>query len=321
MRDNPLALFLQQQGALILDGGLATLLEARGHDLSDHLWSARLLRDAPEAIRAAHIEYLEAGADCIISASYQATIPGFMRLGLGREEAAGLLQRAVALAQEARDSYWQYDQSATGAAMRLRPLVAASVGPYGAYLADGSEYSGDYGLDEGALLDFHRERWRVLAAAGPELMACETIPSAVEARAVARLIPETTDMPVWVSFSCRDQAHLNDGTPLAEAVAAVAGLPQVVATGINCTAPRYIPSLIAAARTVTGKPILVYPNSGERYDVTRRVWLGQSEPAEFGQLSETWRAAGASLIGGCCRTGPEHVRAIRAHLLGAGGGN
>lgn len=317
MRDNPLTPFLQRQDALILDGGLATLLEGRGHDLSDHLWSARLLRDDPEAIRAAHMDYLEAGADCIISASYQATLPGFMRLGLGREEAVGLLQRSVALAREARDTFWQRDE---GAAMRLRPLVAASVGPYGAYLANGSEYSGDYGLDEDALVDFHRERWRPLAAAGPDLMACETIPSGMEARALARLIPETPDMPAWVSFSCRDEAHLSDGTPLTEAVEEVAGLEQVVATGINCTAPRYIPALIAAARAVTGKPILVYPNSGERYDATRRVWLGQSEPVEFGQLSETWRAAGATLIGGCCRTGPEHVRAIRAHLIGDRGG-
>jgi homocysteine S-methyltransferase len=318
LHDNPLTPFLHKQDAVILDGGLATLLEARGHNLSDHLWSARLLRDNPDAIRSAHLDYLEAGADCIISASYQATLPGFMRLDLARAEAAELLQRAVTLAQEARDHFWERHEGATH---RLRPLVAASVGPYGAYLADGSEYSGDYGLDEGALVDFHRERWHLLAAAGPDLMACETIPSGVEACALARLIPETPDMPVWVSFSCRDAAHLSDGTPLAEAVAAVAGLEQVVATGINCTAPRYIPALIAAARSVTGKPILVYPNSGERYDVTRHVWLGQSDPAEFGQLSEAWRTAGASLIGGCCRTGPEHVRAIRAHLLGAGGGN
>jgi homocysteine S-methyltransferase len=317
LRDNPLTPFLQRQGALILDGGLATLLEVRGHDLSDHLWSARLLRDDPEAIRAAHVDYLEAGADCIISASYQATLPGFMRLGLGREEAGGLLQRAVTLGWEARDTFWQRYE---GAAVRLRPLVAASVGPYGAYLADGSEYSGDYGRDEEALVDFHRERWHLLAEAGPDLIACETIPSGVEARALARLIPETADMPVWVSFSCRDEAHLSDGTPLTESVEAVAGLEQVVATGINCTAPRYIPSLIAAARTVTDKPILAYPNSGERYDVTSRVWLGQAEPVEFGQLSEAWHAAGASLIGGCCRTGPEHVRAIRAHLLGDRGG-
>lgn len=316
MRDNPLTPFLRRQGALILDGGLATLLEARGHDLSDHLWSARLLRDDPGAIRAAHRDYLEAGADCIISASYQATVAGFMRLGLGRAEAIALLQSAVTLAREARDAFWQRQQGAAG---RLRPLVAASVGPYGAYLADGSEYRGDYGLDEEALLDFHRERWRLLAAAGPELMACETIPSLVETRALAHLIAESEEMPVWVSFSCRDEAHLSDGAPLADAVAAVAGLPQLVATGINCTAPRYIPALIAAARAVTGKPILVYPNSGERYDVTRRAWLGQSEPAAFGELSRVWQAAGASLIGGCCRTGPEHVRAIRAHLLAAEG--
>jgi homocysteine S-methyltransferase len=310
---NPIMPFLERQGALILDGGLATLLEARGHDLSDHLWSARLLRDDPQAILAAHTDYLEAGADCIISASYQASIPGFMRAGLTRGEAVDLLQRAVALARQARDAFWQKSQSTGG---RLRPIVAASVGPYGAYLADGSEYSGDYGLDAGALLDFHRERWHLLAGAGPDLMACETIPSGREARALARLLPESPAMPAWVSFSCRDEARLSDGTPLAEVVALLAPLEQVVAIGINCTAPRFVPSLITAARAVTDKPLLVYPNSGETYDVTRRLWLGQAEPQEFGELSEQWRAAGASLIGGCCRTGPDHVRAIRAHLMG-----
>ncbi|MDT8305017.1 MAG: homocysteine S-methyltransferase [Anaerolineae bacterium] len=314
---NPLTPFLERQGMLILDGGLATLLEQRGHDLGDHLWSARLLRDDPQAIRAAHLDYLEAGADCIITASYQGTIAGFERLGMLRERARELLQLAVRLAQEARDTFWRQVEAETA---RLRPLVAASVGPYGAYLADGSEYSGAYGLDEDALVAFHRERWHLLAGAGPDLMACETIPSGMEAKALAVLIPETPAMPAWVSFSCRDEADLNDGTPLVEATARVAALPQVVAIGINCTAPRFIPSLIRAARSVTDKPILVYPNSGETYDANRRIWVGESEPERFGALSESWRAAGARLIGGCCRTGPEHVRAIRTHLLATEGG-
>lgn len=314
MIENPLTPFLERQGALILDGGLATLLEAQGHDLSNHLWSARLLRDDPQAIVAAHTDYLEAGADCIISASYQATIPGFMRTGLSREEAFTLLQRAVALARQARDAFWQTAEPRGG---RLRPLVAASVGPYGAYLADGAEYTGAYGLHAGALLDFHRERYHLLVAAGPDLMACETIPSGVEAEALSRLLPESPSMPAWVSFSCRDEAHLSDGTPLAQAVALLAPLEQVVAIGVNCTPPRFIPALIRVARLVTDKPLLVYPNSGETYDVTRRLWLGQSEPEAFGVLSERWRDAGASLIGGCCRTGPEHVHAIRTHLLDA----
>jgi homocysteine S-methyltransferase len=233
---------------------------------------------------------------------------------MSRQDAVALLQRSVALARQARDAFWQ---EAGPSGQRLRPLVAASVGPYGAYLADGSEYTGAYDLDEVALFDFHRERWHVLADSGPDLMACETIPSGVEAQALARLLPERPAIPAWVSFSCRDEAHLSDGTPLAAVVALVAALEQVVAVGINCTAPRFIPSLIREARTVTSKPVLVYPNSGETYDAVRRLWVGLSEPQEFGELSERWRAAGASLIGGCCRTGPDHVRAIRRRLLGS----
>lgn len=311
--DNPLVPFLQAQGVLIVDGGLATLLETHGHDLGDHLWSARLLRDNPEAIYRAHQTYLAAGADCIISASYQATIDGFMRAGMGQAEAEELLRGAVILARRARDDFWAVSHNRAG---RLRPLVAASVGPYGAYLADGSEYSGTYGLDGDQLFAFHRARWRLLAAAGPDLMACETIPSLVEAQALARLFPETPALPAWVSFSCCDDAHLCDGTPLAEAVALLDPLLQVVALGINCTAPSFIPALIMAARTATDKPVIVYPNSGERYDVSRRVWLGQSSPDDFGMLALAWQAAGATLIGGCCRTGPAHVRALRSALSG-----
>jgi homocysteine S-methyltransferase len=317
MIENPLTPFLARQGALIIDGGLATLLEQRGYNLDDHLWSARLLRDDPEAIRSGHMAYLEAGADCIISASYQGTVAGFERTGMSRQEARAHLQLAVALAREARDAFWRRAQAE---GTRLRPLVAASVGPYGAYLADGSEYSGAYGLNIATLADFHRERWHLLSAAGPDLMACETIPSGIEARALAQLLPETPAMPAWISFSCRDGVYLSDGTLLADVVALLAPLPQVVAIGINCTAPRYVASLIAQARAVSSKPILVYPNSGETYDVNRRIWTGESEPEAFGTLSETWQAAGANLIGGCCRTGPEHVRAIRAHLLPASGG-
>lgn len=312
MVENPLAPFLEQQPSLILDGGLATELERRGFDLDDSLWSARLLSRAPQAIKAVHWDYLEAGADCIITASYQATIPGFRSKGYSAEGAQTLIRRAVLIAREARDEFWSKPQNRKN---RLRPLVAASVGPYGAFLADGSEYRGDYNLDEDGLYAFHRSRWRLLVGCEPDILACETIPSAIEARALARLLMETPEMPAWVSFSCLDGRHINDGTPLADVVTLLTDIPSLVALGINCTPPRFIPDLVREARRATDKPIVVYPNSGELYDVKERRWTGLSIPDDFAVQSRAWRQAGAMLIGGCCRTGPAHISQIRRAQL------
>jgi homocysteine S-methyltransferase len=284
---------------LVLDGGLSTQLEALGADLGDELWSARLLLEEPALIRSAHAAYFAAGADVATTASYQASFPGFARRGLDVAQAERLMRLSVELAAQARDE-------AGGG------LVAASVGPYGAYLANGAEYTGDYDLDEDGLLVWHRPRWEVLASSEADLLACETIPSYPEARALARLLAETPAVKVWVSFSCRDAAHLNDGTPITEAAALFTGDSQVVAVGANCTAPRHIPDLIAS---LTGRlPVVVYPNSGETWDAGRRRWTGSADPVEYGQAAKEWQAAGASLIGGCCRTTPEHIRQIRAHL-------
>lgn len=308
--NNPIRPFLTHQSSLILDGGLATHLETLGCDLSDELWSARLLFDHPDIIQQAHLDYFWAGADCAITASYQATIPGMMARRFSEAEAVILLQRAVALAIAARDEFWSVPENRT---QRLKPIVAASVGPYGAYLADGSEYTGDYDLDEDGLLAWHRPRWQILANTDADLLACETIPSFAEARALLRLVDEKVggETAVYFSFSCRDGKHIHDGTPLADCVAHVAAHPQIVAVGINCTAPRFVPSLIEVVRDMTDKPIIVYPNSGETYDVENKCWLGESDPSEFGTISREWRKLGAALIGGCCRTGPDHIRQIR----------
>ncbi|MGP3954913.1 homocysteine S-methyltransferase [Nonomuraea sp. 3N208] len=284
---------------LVLDGGLSTHLERLGADLSDDLWSARLLLERPELIRQAHADYFTAGADVAITASYQATIPGFMRRGLGAAQSEALIRLSVVLAGQARD------QAGRG-------LVAASVGPYGAFLANGAEYTGDYDLDEDGLYAWHLPRWEILATAGADLLACETIPSYPEARALARLLQRTSGVKAWVSFSCRDGERLNDGTPIREAAALFSGNPQVVAVGANCTAPRHIPGLIACLSG--GLPVVVYPNSGETWDAGHRRWLGLADPVEFGQAAKEWHLAGASLIGGCCRTTPEHIAQIRAHL-------
>ncbi|GII90223.1 homocysteine S-methyltransferase [Sinosporangium siamense] len=277
---------------------MATRLEALGNDLRDDLWSARLLADDPEVILRAHRDYFTAGADVATTASYQATIPGLMRRGCSAAEAERLISLSVEIAGRARDEHGS-------------GLVAASVGPYGAYLANGAEYTGDYDLDEDGLTDWHRDRWHLLAGTDADLLACETIPSYGEAQALARLLDETPDVRIWVSFSCRDEAHISDGTPLKDAAAVFSGHPRVVAVGINCTQPRYIPSLI---RCVDNFPVVVYPNSGEDYDPVAGTWTGFTEPDEFAQAAVAWFAAGASLIGGCCRTTPEHIRGVRARL-------
>lgn len=308
---NPIQPFLEEQGCLVLDGGLATELEHAGFDLDDPLWSARLLVEAPEAIARVHREYLSAGADCIITSSYQATIPGFMARGATEADAGKTIGKAVQIALEVRDAFWAEGSYPPG---RLRPLVAASVGPYGAYLANGAEFTGDYDLDEKGLVEFHRRRWQILARSGADLLACETIPSFAEARALAELLSETDDALAWFSFSCRNGLDISDGTPIGRCVEMLAPMPRVVAVGVNCTAPRYILSLVKEIRALTEKPIVVYPNSGEIYDANRKSWSGTVEPGELAAASGGWYESGARLLGGCCRTRPEHIRRLRQRL-------
>ena len=290
---------------LILDGGLATQLESRGHDLGDSLWSARLLRDAPEEIQAVNREYLEAGADVVTTASYQATVSGFMSHGLSESDALGLIERSVQLALAARDEFWNSPANRSG---RQRPLVAASVGSYGAFLANGAEYTGEYDLDETGLMSFHRQRWFTLARQNPDLMLCETIPSLIEARILAELASESA-MPTWISFSCRDTGHTGDGTPLEQCAQLAQQSTSVSAVGVNCLSPHWVAEIVESLRRSTDKPILVYPNSGETWQ--DKKWVGVSSLEQFTELAKTWRERGASIIGGCCRTTPDHIRGLR----------
>lgn len=307
MMPNPITTILQIQPVVILDGALATELERRGCDLRDPLWSARVLLEAPDLIRQVHSDYFAAGADCAITASYQATFPGFARRGLSESQAAELMRLSVQLAVEARDVFWSDAAHRVG---RMRPFVAASIGPYGAYLADGSEYRGDYGLSEAELIAFHRPRLEVLAESGADMLACETIPCLIEARALLRLLEEFPEVSAWFSFSARDGAHISHGEALAECAALLGAHPQVAAIGVNCTAPRFIPNLVKAARAVTNKPIIVYPNSGEIYDAERKVWTGETACEAFGEQALVWYENGARVIGGCCRTTPDHIREL-----------
>jgi homocysteine S-methyltransferase len=304
---NPIESILEQYPILVIDGALATELERRGCNLKDDLWSAKILLEQPEKIKQVHFDYFKAGADCAITASYQATVDGFSKRGLSEPEALALIKKSVRLAIEARDEFWAQELNRAG---RSRPFIAASVGPYGAFLADGSEYRGNYGLTESELMDFHRPRMKALIEAGADLLACETIPCLVEAQALVKLLDEFQSIPAWISFSCRDEVHVSEGQKLADCVRRIESNPFVAGVGINCTSPEYIPSLISEARKATGKPVLVYPNSGESYDASRNDWDGQPVYESFSEEAKEWHRAGARMIGGCCRTTPEDIQGI-----------
>lgn len=314
---NPLQLLFQQKEVIILDGALATELEQRGADLRDPLWSAKILLEQPELIRQVHYDYFVAGADMAITASYQASFAGLAARGLSDAQAADLMRLSVQLASEARVQYLA-EHSATAqqnppSATRNRPLlIAASIGPYGAYLHDGSEYRGDYGLTVEELMTWHRPRFAVLAQSGADLLACETIPSLAEGEALLRLLAEFPDVWAWLSFSCRDGEHVCHGEQLVDCVALAHECPQIAAIGVNCTAPRYVEELVRQATAVTTKPLLAYPNSGERWDALAHCWLPGSGVADFAAAAERWYAAGARLIGGCCRTTPADIAALAA---------
>ena len=316
-RPNPLAALLRARGVGVLDGGLATTLEARGHDLRDRLWSARLLLDAPDEIVAVHRAFLEAGADVVTTASYQATVQGFQAAGRSSDAGAEALVGSVALAIRARDEFMSTE---AGRRRPVAPVVAASVGPYGAYLADGSEYDGRYDVGRRALRDFHRDRLGLLAGAGADLLACETVPAGEEAEVLLELLQEER-VWAWLSFTCRDGRSLRDGTPFDDVVRMCDACSCVAAVGVNCTAPEHVEALVRIADPLTSLPIVVYPNSGERWDARRKRWIGRktgggrSHRAWWLAAAGRWRAAGASLVGGCCRVGPDTIAELRARLV------
>jgi homocysteine S-methyltransferase len=310
---SPFEPFLESQGFVVLDGGLATALEAAGHLLDTPLWSARLLLDAPDAVRAAHIAYLEAGADCVTTASYQASFEGFAEAGLGPREAESLLRKSVELAREARETFWSVPASRAG---RLPPIIAASAGPYGAFLADGSEYDGRYLVGREALADFHRRRLEVLADTPASLVAFETIPSLAEAEVIVGLLAELPDTWAWITFSCRDGERLWDRASFTDAVSVALAAPRLAGVGVNCTSPRHITGLIDLARSVTELPIIAYPNSGELYDAGSHKWKGKPAGADWLAGAAEWFGHGATVLGGCCRVGPLTIRKLRAALDG-----
>ena len=305
----PLEALLAARPVVILDGALATELTRRGADLLDPLWSAKTLIEQPGLIRAVHLDYFKAGADVATTATYQATFEAFQRRGMDREAAAQLMRGAVRLAMEAREEFWAVPANREG---RLRPLVAASIGPYGAMLADGSEYRGHYARSDAQLRDFHRPRFEVLAESGADLLAFETIPCLREALVLARLLEEFPSMSAWISFSCQDGSRNCEGEDIGACASALQPYSQIAAVGMNCTRPEFVESLLRRMRAHTGKPLLAYPNSGENYDAVAKVWWGNPQVRAFGDQARAWYDAGARILGGCCRTTPRDIEAIYA---------
>ncbi len=292
---------------VILDGGLGTELAARGHDLGDRLWSARLLLTDPDSIEAVHLDYFRAGANVATTASYQASIEGYAAVGLDEKEALRLIARSVDVAGRARARY----RSETDHERAL--LIAGSVGPYGAMLADGSEYRGDYQVSSTDLAAFHRPRIEALVEAGADLLAFETIPTVREAEVLVALLDDVA-IPGWLSFSCRDSSSTSAGEPISAAVA-LGAHPRVLAVGVNCTAPRHVPELLASAGQATDKPLIAYPNGGDRWDGHTKRWVADDGGAYDPTAVASWTTFGATWLGGCCGTGPREISVLAAAAL------
>jgi homocysteine S-methyltransferase len=303
---------LDLTGLRVLDGGLATELERAGCDLANPLWSGQVLRTQPQKVLAVHRSYLEAGADCLLTASYQLSAMGFREIGLSADDARRAIQQSVALVEQARREYAQSEID--GGRKPRRIWIAGSLGAYGAALHNGAEFHGNYNIGHAELVAFHAERINAMRDTNADFLAFETIPSFGEAEAILEALSQHPDLAAYICFTCRDDAHTGHGEPIEQCARLLDAAPGIIAIGINCTAPRYVLPLIQAIRAVTAKRIAVYPNSGETWVSETRSWSGTSDPGLFGDMAAAWRNAGADWIGGCCRTGPQHIRAIASQL-------
>ena len=306
---------LRQNRIMIIDGSMSTALEALGADLNNTLWTASVLKDQPDLVRRVHYDYFRAGADCGITCSYQATIPGLMAAGCTETEAEELISRSVTLFLEAREQWWNDEGRAAG---RMYPLCLGAVGPYGAYLADGSEYTGNYSMDPAFLRDFHYRRMQLLHEAGADILLLETQPALPEVLVEAD-IAEQLGADYWISFTCRDRSHTCHGEDIRHCAEVLSrDHPHLRMLGINCTKPEYIASLIRQLRSGTGLPVAVYPNSGEVYDPDTKTW-SSGGGVDFEAYVLAYMAAGADAVGGCCTTTGKHIRQVvsaRSRFLG-----
>lgn len=301
-KTNPIEQLLSEKRYMIIDGALASELQRRGCDLNDALWSANVLIENPDLITQVHYDYFSAGADCAITASYQATPLGFMQKGITKAQSLELIKRSVVLANLAKQRYLEEH----GAPRSL--LIAGSVGPYGAYLADGSEYTGNYALSESEFIEFHHDRIQALIDAGADLLAIETQPSFDEIKALVKLTKHFDPITCWVSLTLKDDNHLSDGMPLEQVVTYLDNSEQVVSIGVNCIALEKVTNALVALRKFTNKPLIVYPNSGATYDPITKEWHSQQHHDHtLADCAQTWLALGAQLIGGCCQTTPKDI--------------
>lgn len=294
---------------IIIDGALASELQRRGCDLNDSLWSAKVLIEQPDLIRQVHYDYFKAGADCATTASYQASPLGFAKKEISLDESIKLIKKSVELAQQAKEQYL----TQIG---KNKPLfIAGSVGPYGAYLADGSEYTGNYQLSEEEFIEFHQIRIQALIDAKADILACETLPNFAEIKALVKVLKQYPTMTAWFSFTLKDANHLSDGTPLKEVIDYLNNVDQVVSVGINCIALEEVTAALTVLQTLTRKPLIVYPNSGEQYDPTTKQWhKNHQHNCTFKNQLPTWLKLGAKLIGGCCQTTPKDIAEIADYL-------
>ena len=303
---------LENNRIMVIDGSMSTPLERMGADLNSELWTAGILRDQPELIKKVHMDYFKAGADCGITASYQATIPGLIKKGLTEAEAEDIIASSVMIFREARDEWWETEGRASG---REYPLCLGSIGPYGAFLADGSEYRGNYGISDDELRGFHRRRMEVLRDAGADMFLIETIPSRREAR-IASDLAEELSLDYWVSYSCISGTRICEGDLIRSCVSELAeGHPHLRMIGVNCTDPKFIVPLIGeikAGLEEAGRdlPTGVYPNSGEKYDPKTKTWTRAGEGLAFGAYAYEYMKAGAAAVGGCCTTVASHIRQV-----------
>lgn len=282
--------WINEQDIVILDGSMSRLLEEQGLEINHRLWTALALVEQPEAIYQVHKQYFDAGANVAITASYQATVKSFEDVGYSEKQAIACIERSVTLAKKAK-------QDSKGGQAKW---IAGSIGPYGAYLSDGSEYTGAYQISDYELKDFHEERIKALIASGVDVLAIETIPRLDELRVILNIIA-VINFPVWVSISLKDTAHLANGDSLADFQQLVEQDQNVIAYGINCVSPQLVAPVIENLSVAATKPLVAYPNSGAIFDAVTKTWSEEiSVEQVFSTDARCWHQKGAKLIGGCC---------------------